>query len=125
MSVTALFSSLSREERRFMLAPPGAVRPRLSPEALAEAAVWTTRETGSAATLETLCPGGNFGVSPGQLPGEACNIDMSHLVCTGRNGRRRLAEGRGWAEGWGQRVTRWWWFGLTAEGILEVGRRHS
>ncbi|GAB0488809.1 hypothetical protein MMPV_000019 [Pyropia vietnamensis] len=80
MSVTALFSSLSVDERRFMLAPPGTVAPRLSPTALAAAAVWTTRETGSAATLETLCPGGDFGVSPGQLPGEACNIDMSHLL---------------------------------------------
>lgn len=48
-----------------MLAPPGAVEPGLSPAALAAAAVWTTRETGSVATLEALCPGGAFIPSPG------------------------------------------------------------
>ncbi|KAK1862897.1 hypothetical protein I4F81_005464 [Pyropia yezoensis] len=80
MSVAALFSALSPDERRFMLAPPGAVEPGLSPAALAAAAVWTTRETGSVATLEALCPGGAFIPSPGDLPGEACNIDMSHLL---------------------------------------------
>lgn len=80
MSVAALFASLSPDERRFMLAPAGAVEPTLSPAALAAAAVWTTRETGSVATLEALCPGGAYMVSPGDLPGDACNVDMSHLV---------------------------------------------
>lgn len=80
MSVAAIFASLTLEERRFMLAPAGAVEPRLTPAALAAAAVWTTRETGSVETLEALCPGGAYMVAPGELPGDACNVDMSHLV---------------------------------------------
>lgn len=82
MSVAALFASLNPDEQRFMLAPPGTLPP-LSSAALAAAAVWTVRETGSVATLEALCPGGAYMVSPGELPGEACNVDMSHLVCIG------------------------------------------
>lgn len=103
MSVAALFSALSPDERRFMLAPPGAVEPGLSPAALAAAAVWTTRETGSVATLEALCPGGAFIPSPGDLPGEACNIDMSHLVCIWEAGG-----------GCGGGLGKWWW-GKVAE----------
>lgn len=101
MSVAALFSALSPDERRFMLAPPGAVEPGLSPAALAAAAVWTTRETGSVATLEALCPGGAFIPSPGDLPGEACNIDMSHLVCIWEGRRGWGGVGGVWASGGG------------------------
>lgn len=95
MSVTALFNAASPDERSFLLAPPGSVEGALSPAALASAAVWTTRETGGLESLEALCPGGAYRARPGVLPGDAMNIDMSHLVRFLFGGER---EGGKWRE---------------------------
>jgi len=80
MSSATLFAGLTQQERSFLLAPPGTVEGGLSAAALAAAAVWTTRETGSVATLDSMCPGGSYLSPPGELPGDALSIDLSHLV---------------------------------------------
>jgi len=110
MSVQRQYAGLNPDERAFLLSPSGFVEAHLSPASLAGAAVWTTRETGSLKTLETLCPQGAYRPLPGGLPGDAMLIDLSHMVRRSGTGLKRSRQ-------------RWRWTRRRAKGAGAVGGR--